>query len=73
VTGRSRLAAISVEPQSNRALHVIVSWRMLHDHKTRAYLQRRRTEQKTEFPHQERSRDDRHAADAAVCGGAKGM
>jgi len=34
--------------QLNRALHVIVSWRMLHDHKTRAYLQRRRTEQKTD-------------------------
>ena len=29
--------------QLNRALHVIVSWRMLHDQRTRAYLTRRTT------------------------------
>lgn len=34
--------------QLNRALHVIVNWRMLHDERTRAYLNRRRAEQKTD-------------------------
>jgi transposase len=34
--------------QLNRALHVIVNWRMLHDPATHGYLHRRRTEQKTD-------------------------
>ena len=33
--------------QLNRALHVIVNWRMLHDTRTRNYLARRRAEHKT--------------------------
>jgi transposase len=34
--------------QLNRALHVIVNWRMLHDERTRTYLNRRRAEQKSD-------------------------
>jgi transposase len=34
--------------QLNRALHVIVNWRMLHHDPTRAYLSRRRAGQKTD-------------------------
>lgn len=34
--------------QLNRALHVIVNWRMLHHAKTKKYLARRRAEQKTD-------------------------
>jgi transposase len=34
--------------QLNRALHVIVNWRMLHDPATHGYLHRRRAEQKTD-------------------------
>jgi hypothetical protein len=34
--------------QLNRALHVIINWRMLHHDATRAYLTRRRAEQKTD-------------------------
>jgi transposase len=34
--------------QLNRALHVIVNWRMLHHNTTHAYLTRRRAEQKTD-------------------------
>jgi transposase len=34
--------------QLNRALHVIVNWRMLHHTKTQQYLTRRRAEQKSD-------------------------
>ena len=34
--------------QLNPALHVIVNWRMLHDQRTRTYLNRRRAEQKND-------------------------
>jgi transposase len=34
--------------QLNRALHVIINWRMLHHAKTQRYLARRRAEQKTD-------------------------
>jgi transposase len=34
--------------QLNRALHVIVNWRMLHHGATHTYLTRRRAEQKTD-------------------------
>jgi transposase len=34
--------------QLNRALHIIVNWRMLHDPATRGHLHRRRAEQKTD-------------------------
>jgi transposase len=34
--------------QLNRALHVIVNWRMLHDPQTQAYVTRRRAQQKSD-------------------------
>jgi hypothetical protein len=45
---RVRASQPIADRQLNRALHVIVNWRMLHHAKTKDYLARRRAEQKTD-------------------------